>query len=471
MNFIKKISFVAVLASCLCAGSAAAQTMNVVTTDGKTVSYNTSDIKEVLFSGTGTTVVQQGDYVVSVSDVTSSSAVMTVTPPDNNVRYYYDVCRRETYEKYGVSTIIEDFLQEMLEAYPALGMASILDWALSQGEDSDSVLDLPSGTEMIAYAVTVNAQGKCTGNPTIVSFKTLPAGDPSKCTFDIKINDVASDAVYFSIYPSDNSVNYWAGVCAVDMWPGDKAMPYEVQDAVREYAAEIGYQYEHLVEAVSFRGALPAYDESGLQNDTRYYLYCYAWDKQGNPLTDITKVMFTTTLYDYSDADLNISYRYFNCDELAKVYPDKFDASVVAGRVLVQTSFTLNESAAHYAWALGSTNYMDEEMYPDDATMDAILIGGFVDRTPDVYANWGEATYLYFASDFYGIDGRLRRLKVNFTKDGASPASQYSANPAAFTATPLSIPVAGTAGLSQKIAKRIDKASVNVQHFRKQRLD
>ena len=428
MNIIKKIGLTVVTLSLLCAGNADAQSVTVVTHDGQKHSYNTSDIKEMVFYGASeANIIKQGDYKVEISDITSSSVKMAVTPDDNSIRYYFDISSRATYDKYGVEALVEDYFQSLIETYPSIPLSTFLDAALSQGADSDEIKGLPSDTEMVAYAVGVNDRAQCVGEATVVTFRTLPGGDPSQCTFDIEILDVASDAVYFNIYPSDNSVKYWAGVCSVDLWPGDKAMPIDVQSACRELAEETGMQYEHIIEAVSFKGPLAPYDESGLQNDTRYYIYCYAWDNQGNALTDITKVMFTTNLYDYSEADLKLSYRYFNCDDLIAAYPDKFGSNL-AGRVLVQTSFTLNEAAVHYAWALGSANYMDEEMYPEETTKNAILAGGYVDRAPDLYANWGEATYLYFASDYYGFDGKLNRLKVDFKKENASPASAYNSS-------------------------------------------
>lgn len=471
MNLIKKIGLSAIALSFLCVGNAAAQSVTVVTNDGKTHSYNTSEIKEMVFYGASqSTVIEQGDYKIEISDITSSSVNMVVTPNDNSVRYYFDLSSRETYDKYGVDFLIEDYFQGLIEAYPSIPLATFLDGALSTGPDSDIIRGLPADTEMVAYAVAVNDQAKCVGNATVVSFKTLPGGDPAQCTFDIQILDVASDAVYFSIYPSDNSVKYWAGVCSVDQWPGDKAMPVDVQTACRELADEMGMQYEHIIDAVSFRGPLPTYDESGLQNDTRYYIYCYAWDNQGNALTGITKVMFTTSLYDYSDADLSLTYRYFNCDDLIAAYPGKFNSNV-AGRVLVQTSFTLNESAVHYAWALGSANYMDEDMYPEDVTKNALLQGGYVDRTPELYANWGEATYLYFASDYYGLDGKLKRMKVNFTKEGASPASAYVdyATPLSVqNAAPLTITPRSILGKRLSDSEQIIKSSTrNSIRFRK----
>ena len=426
MNLIKRIALGVVAVAGLCLGGASAQTLNVVTKGGQVHSYKKSEIKQMVFyPASEVTTIRQGDYQVEITDITATSVNMSVTPNDNTVRYYFDLCSRATYDKYGVEFLIEDYFDGLLEAYPSIGLTTFLDAALSQGPDSDEIKGLPANTEMVAYAMAVNEQAKCVGNPTVVSFKTLPGGDPKDCTFDIEITDIASDAVYFNIYPSDNSVKYWAGVCPVDLWPGDKAMPIDVQTTCQEVADEYGMQYEHVIEAVSFKGPLAPYDETGLQNDTSYYIYCYAWDAQGNALTDITKVLFTTRLYDYSDADLSLSYRYFNCDDLIAAYPEQFGSNL-AGRVLVQTTFKLNDSAEHYAWALGSENYMDEDMYPEESTKDAILMGGYVDRAPDLYANWGGATYLYFASDYYGLDGPLRRLKVEFTKEGAAPASAYA---------------------------------------------
>ena len=428
MDLRKKISIIALAAASLLGGSASAQkSLTIMMHDGQTQTFSTEDVQQIIFSGPETTIEKQGPFRVDITDITSTSATMHVYPDDKTVAYYYDVCRRDTYERYGIEYLIEDFFNGIASTNPGFPMSYFVNEFTSVGDDSDAIVGMPSDTDMMAYAVAIDQQGKCVGDPTIVAFRTLPPGDPGNCTFDIKIQDVSSDAVMYTITPSDLSTKYWHGVLSVNDWPGDYAMTLEMKAAVEEVAAERGGLVEHLVDDIVHRGVCANWIESGLQNDTQYYIYVYAMDKDGSAAGPMFKKVFTTSLYDYSDADVKLSYRYFSYKDLHAAKPEQFPYEDV-DRVVVQAVLTPNASAQHYAWVLGRGDMTDEDTYPEDTAKDAILIGGYIDTpTKIVYADWDvPATFLYYASDYYGIDGQLNRLLVNFTREGAMPAEQFS---------------------------------------------
>lgn len=468
MSLKRKISVIALAAAILTGGSAWAQkTMTVTTRDGQKHTFSTEEVQDVTFSGFDTSIEQQGPFHIDVTDITSTSAKITVTPDDKTVAYYYDVSTRATYERYGIQYLIEDFFNGIAAVNPSFPISYFVDEFTSVGVDSDGVVGLPSDTEMVAYAMAVNQQGKCEGEPTIVSFHTLPPGDPADCTFDISIQDVSSDAVMYTITPSDMSTKYWHGVYSVAEWPGDYAMTLEMKAAVEEVAAEEGVLVEHLVDNIVDRGVRANWIESGLQNDTQYYIYVYAMDKDGGAAGPMFKKTFTTTLYDYSDANVSLSYRYFSYKDLHAVKPDRFPLED-NDRVVVQAVLTPNASAEHYAWALGVGDMTDDDIYPEDATKDAILIGGFIDTpTKILLADWDKpATFLYYGSDYYGIDGQLNRLLVNFTREGAMPAEQFSED-VTTTSAPAKVkrlPIAPKTATSTILGRRHAAPSL---HYRK----
>lgn len=414
---IKRLMAGAALA--LCIQAASAQTMTVNLTDGSAHNYECSQIQSVKFEAAA------APFILEATDITATSAVLKVTPEDNSVRYYYDLCTKVQFDEYGVEYIVNDAISNVQQYYPNLTLDQILDAALSQGPDQDVVSGLPVDTEMAFYAIAVNDAGKCYGPSAVTFFRTLPAGNPADCTFEITPTGVTTESVTMNIRPSDTSVKYWAGVYAASSWPGDYALTVEVQDAMKEACAEQGISLAEGVGIVTYSGPISEV-EYGLQADTSYYIYVYAMNDDATAAGKVYKERFTTLLTDVSDAGLRISYRYFDGTALAEAMPEKY--ANARDRAVVQVLATPNDAAAHYVWALGVGDMTDPTAYPDDASKSAVLQGGFID-TPakELYVNYGDATFLYYASDADGVDGSLYRLLANFIPEDALGADQYTA--------------------------------------------
>ena len=419
---MKKINllFFILAAFMLTAFNAAAQTMTVNMRDGQKHQFNTSDIEQVKFD---VPQQQQGPFKIEVSDITSVSAKITVTPDDPNLQYYFDVCNPADYDYYGASFIVENYFDTLLSQYPGIPLTKFLEAALSRGEDSDIVSGLPSDTDLVCYAIGVDINGKCVGEASVVPFRTLRGGDPADCTFDISYSTVRSTSLTVSVKPSDPSVRYWMGCYSASDWPGDITMAQVVKETLEEYSFTYGKVLEDVVNGVTFRGDINL-EESGFEPSSSYYIYVYAMDENGEAAGPMFKKRFTTSAYDYSEAQVSLSYRYFDGNELAALYPDKFNKA--KDQVVLQAVFTPNEVAQSYAWALAIGDLTDEEVYPEASTKNAVLQGGFITTpTKELIVKYGDATFLYFAADAYGLDGNLGRTLAHITREGASPVSTY----------------------------------------------
>lgn len=417
------ILFAAVVTLC---GVAAAQSLRLHLSDGSVVEYKYADVDSLVVDPYSHT------FTIDIDEIESTSAQVTVECDDPSVRYFFDLCTLSSFEQYNrnPAAIVEGFISLTLKKYPQLTVDQILDPMLESGLVSEQISRLPADTEMICYCVAVNEDGKCYGTGAWKQFRTLPGGKPEDCTFTIEAEDVASDGCVVHIVPSDPSIAYWYGICARDEYPGDVAMVSSVKAAFAEYAQENGMSLTELVERIAYSGETRQI-ESGLQNGTPYYIYAYAMNATGGNAGQLTKVMFTTNEYDESDAMISLRYRYFDGDELYALDPAKY--AKYQGAVMVEAEVTPNETAEHWVVALSSKDMTDPDVYPDESTKQALLQGGSLDKSTMTYvARWGEATFLYFAADFYGIDGPLRRMLVNFTKEGASPAATVDSAPSRF---------------------------------------
>ena len=421
MKFLGKYILGIALALLLGTQAVTAQTVRLHMKGGETLEYNCADVDSLTFIPAEK---PSPKFQLAVSDIGIASATLSVTPDDNAVRYYYDVCTRQQYDALsgGVEEIVTSYIEYLKGRYPTLTMEQILGNTLSQGADSDQLTGLPAGTEFVFYAIAVDDEGKCYGEAATTTFSTLPGGDPADCTFAVNYENLTSDALTVLVTPSDPSVRYWMGIVAVANFSGDYTLTAQVQQEVADYAASTGMDMAELVEKVTFAGDI-ALEESGLTPETPYYIYVYAMNPDGSAAGAVTKKRFVTQTELPSDAAVSLSYRFFDGDALYEADPATY--SGYQGKVLVQTRLTPNETATSWAIALAKGDLTDETLYPDEETKRAVLQAGSINVESKTFkADWTTCTFLYFAADADGIDGVLKRLLVTFDKANARPVSE-----------------------------------------------
>lgn len=398
-----------------------AQSFRVFMKSGVVEQFECAEVDSLVFDEPQ---VASPTFGLSCTDITMTSALLSVIPDDDNVRYYFDCVTMDQYESSNenIASIVEGYITHLQQNYPMLSLADILDALLSTGPASDEVKGLPAATDFVFYAIAVNDEGKCYGEASTIAFRTLQGGNPEDCTFEISYANLSSSALTVLVTPSDDSVPYWMSIAACDDYPGDKAMAMNVKEAIEEYATSKGMTIKQVVKGVTFTGACSS-EESGLQPNTSYYIYVYAMDENGDSAGKMYKKKFTTLLTDYSDADVSLKYRYFNGDDLYALDAEKY--AKTKGRVYIQAIITPNEVAANWALALAQNDLTDEQAYPEEATKNAVLQGGFLNVTEKFFvADWTTCTFLYFAADAAGIDGPLKRLLVTFDPVNARPVNE-----------------------------------------------
>ena len=366
-------------------------------------------------------------FELIVSDITSTTAHLKVIPSSNSIRYYFDVCTMSDFESVNgnVGVIIQQYIDYLLAYNPALTMEDMLQIMLSQGPDEDGVSNLPAGTQMCFYAVAVNDEGQPYGEPAVVTFTTEEGGNAADCTFDMTISEIKGTTVFIEIVPSDPSVRYWYAVTPRDGYPGDIPLAVAVKQEAEAYAAQVGMTLEQVISGVTVCGPV-AENWYDLEVDRGYYLYAFAMDAQGNAIGPVFKESFNTAETDISDAEVSLSYRYFDGDALYASDPVRF--SKAAGRMILQIQAQPNFYASDWAVALAKGDYTDPTLFPDEATINALLASGVAKYNQEIstfYADWSTCTVLGFAADYDGYNGKLVRILVEPTKEGASPVEEY----------------------------------------------
>lgn len=398
-------------------------------------------------------------FVVTVSEIATTSAFISVEAKDPTMSYYFDVIPEVDYilKDGDVGSFFEDIVAYYQEVYPTLDLVAFLPNLLSTSNDSDSVSGLEPNTIYYAYAVEVDPlTGKAGDNWTVEQFRTLKGGDPAECSFELAIRRLYATEVEFSITPSDDSIAYWYAVTAVDGYPGDVPMQAEVKSYIDAAAVEYNLSVEKAVARLIVRGAIEdTWFE--LEKSTSYYLYVYAMDKQGNAAGPMYKETFTTKEQDISDADIALTYRIFDGDELYASDSEKFEMG--KGKAVVQCEATPNDTAYYWLIQLAGGDLSDTTIYPDDATINAMLEAGgtFNKLCTHYYMDWGAtATLLGFATDYTMMYGVLHRELIVPSKEQCVSIDEYRENATAEPMSVLSVEPKAKSAMDIKSQKKIN---------------
>ena len=249
-------------------------------------------------NGNGNGGSTEQPFAISVTEITSNSAYVSVVPTDNET-YYFDIIEKEYLDQYAdKSVFVAELIAEMKELYESYGYT--LADALSSGADGylyDG--DLPADTEFYAYAVGISADGTITTAMVLKEFKTLENGNGggnddivSDNTFNISVSNITANSAQVNVTPSNNDTYYFDIIDKVilDQYANKKDFASEVVSMVQELYESYGYT---LADALS-SGAVGYFYDGDLDANTEYYAVAFGVSSNGAITTDVTTKLFKT---------------------------------------------------------------------------------------------------------------------------------------------------------------------------------
>lgn len=100
------------------------------------------------------------NFTIDVTDVTATSATITVTPADPTLTYYFDLLTPDVFDTYSEEEIVADYKAEfddLIDSYAAYGYTFTYADVLSEGIDSYTYSgNLDPNTEYVAFAVGID---------------------------------------------------------------------------------------------------------------------------------------------------------------------------------------------------------------------------------------------------------------------------------------------------------------------------
>lgn len=248
-------------------------------------------------------------FDIVVTDVTPTTAFVTVTPEDNTVAYYFDMLSKADFVDFNDSpkTFMEFYIPFLRENNPNMSLDEILAQILSTGVDSYDFSSLKPETEYMVFAVKVNADGTIPEEGDTATFTTealLPV-DKVDCTFDITVSDIAASSATVSVTPSKNDIPYYFDLISKADYEAAGGNDAAIGGFVSEFLAVLmdyyGQSLEDTVAGICSTGADSYTYEGNLAAETDYYVFACGLTKDGRINTDIAMKPFKTESVKPSD--------------------------------------------------------------------------------------------------------------------------------------------------------------------------
>ena len=251
-------------------------------------------------------------FTIQLSNITSSSVYMAVTPSNNTDTYFFDVVPQYVMAHYDTpEAFATDYVSQLISLYEEYDL--VFADALSKGADAWQYEqgNLEINTEYYAIAFGVTPEGTITTKVTMESFKTLeptPAA-PSDNVLTVDVSQITATGALISVETTNNDTYYFDVIekSAIDEYgsPLDFALEYIVR--VKNTYEAYGYT---LADALSSGPDSYLYDY--LSPNCEYCAIAFGVTADCCINTSVVTVPFKTLEQVKSDkAFNNLSYGYF----------------------------------------------------------------------------------------------------------------------------------------------------------------
>ena len=319
-------------------------------------------------------------FTIEVSEITTKSALIEVTPAEGTTgTYYWDVVdasdAAELTDDAKVAAYFKDYFDYVIEYYADYGYEVTYEDLLldaAKGMDSYNYTSLESNTEYTVIAIALNADIAAAGKAVRKNFTTLEEKEdpvPADMTFDIAVNDITFAGATVSVTPSNNEATYYWNVMETADLEGvsDADLCAQIKDNI-EYMIELyGYfGYDLSFEDFLSQGA-DAYTYDDLEPNTNYTVVAVAMGTLGTTNGAVAKYNFSTPeLVAESEETLNfhdaqiIDYR--DLDGSFMIVAAPADSSILVALNPISNefagSFTMEDMDADYC---ALYDYVNEE--------------------------------------------------------------------------------------------------------------
>ena len=268
-----------------------------------TSTFSTGDIGEVDLT-----------FDITVTDIEPMRAAIKVVPSDLNQYFYWQIGEWD-----GVSSA-EEVLKTIQPYMPYTG---IQDYTGGPGSPYKMTLDAPD-TDYFVIAFGYAPGAGITTEPTMVTFRTLPAEPAENTIFEIDVNpaSVSPYGFTFNVAASNNTTYYFMGIAAEGYFGEEKTISEynaSIDQLLADYQAYYGpsYTMAQLLASNYYRGNYDKVPVNDLAPGTTYMAYVAALDVNTGHVAKLHKFENLVTTKVLGEARPSITLKHYSGREEA----------------------------------------------------------------------------------------------------------------------------------------------------------
>ena len=366
---------------------------------------------------TGDVAKTELTFDISVTDVEQMRAAIKITPSDLSAPFCWIV---QAYDGVSTPDQVMNGIVEANKMWLDMGFMSsygVQDYTGGPGSPYKYKVGSPD-TDFCVIAF--GYAGGVTSEPNMVTFHTLPGGDPADCTFDAVLNETTTYGFSFTVTPSDPTVYYYGDVCLVSEYD-ETAVVAMVEEGIQQmYEMNLMFNptmtMADMVSSYYWNGTNVMTAEN-LDSDTEYTMYILALDqKTGKVAKAHAFPAFAKTRPAGTVVPEQELIGYFSGnDENGAVFGQP---AATAGKCIAVVKYNADPTATAVYGGILSDDGTDTEVYPDATIFDYLkFYWQPIDMTQPYsffLIDWDSPqTAFAYALDANGGQGGIDRLLLN----------------------------------------------------------
>lgn len=346
-------------------------------------------------------------FTLSYSDVTATTAHVSVVPSDDEATYVW-LCQPST----NYPDLSEDEADAIAKMY-VTNQGAMLDQGIGLYTGSYDIPDFEvnSDSKYYLFAFGYTPGIGITSSCELEAFETGHSMGPDEFDAEIVVNVATARRLGFQVHPTDScGAIYYLPVILPKAEYSWEAAQDSARAAVKShYDLNIdynpGYTMTDAVSSVCYRGSYDYFEATGLTPETEYVIAVVAMSNDGEPGNAEVTAEESTTVEKQSEAIFsNILVGIYDGNQAldAGLFPESSES--LSGNALAVFEVTISEEAVHCYYnsnLVGNYSNPEEEYKTDDDLMSWLPTNPFTVEVKDHTTTHLIVPYKYYDIEYY----------------------------------------------------------------------
>ena len=345
-------------------------------------------------------------FTLSVSDITATTAHVSVVPSDDEATYVW-LCQPST----NYPDLSEDDADAIAKMY-VTNQGAYLDQGMGLYTGSYDIqnFEVNSDSRYYLFAFGYTPGIGITSSCELKAFETGHSKGPNEFEAEIVVNVATARRLGFQVHPTDScgAIYYLPVILPKAEYSWGAAQDSAIAAVKSYYKLNIdfnpGYTMTDAVSSVCYRGSYDYFEATGLTPETEYVIAVVAMSNDGEPGNAEVTAEESTTVEEQSGAEFSHTLvGIYDGDEALEAGLFE-NSALVSGNALAVFEVKISEEAVHCYYnsnLVGNYSNPEEEYKTDDDLMSWLPDNPFTVEVTDHTTTHIVVPYKYYDRDYY----------------------------------------------------------------------